>query len=68
MEKTAIEATVNVIEPLGREISLELSTGRHSLTALLGTDTKAAVHEKINLVFNMEKSHVFDRETGKAIV
>ncbi|UCD71733.1 MAG: sn-glycerol-3-phosphate ABC transporter ATP-binding protein UgpC [Syntrophobacterales bacterium] len=63
-----IKATVNVIEPLGKEISLNITTGTNSMTAVLGADTKAKLHEDIDLLMNMEKIHLFRKEGGEAIV
>jgi len=67
-DRPIIRATVNVIEPLGKEISLDISTGENSLTALLGADTKAKLHQDIDLALNMEKIHLFKKEDGEAIV
>ena len=67
IDGSTIRAKVEVIEPLGKEISLNLSTGVNSLTAVLGTDTKAKLHQDIVLVLNMEKSHLFKKEGGEAI-
>lgn len=68
IDRPIIRATVNVIEPLGKEISLDISTGINALTALLGADTRAKLHQDIDLVFNMEKIHLFMKEGGEAIV
>ncbi|MBW2030982.1 MAG: ABC transporter ATP-binding protein [Deltaproteobacteria bacterium] len=66
-QRATIGATVNVIEPLGREISLDITTGSHTLTALLGASARVGVHDPIRLAFNMEKAHLFDKETGRAL-
>jgi multiple sugar transport system ATP-binding protein len=66
-ESRTITATVNVIEPLGREISLDLTTGTHELTALLEADMKVALHEQIPLGVNIEKAHLFRKEGGEAV-
>jgi len=63
-----IRAKVNVIEPLGKEISLDITTGAHSMTALLGADTKAKPHHNIDLSVNMEKIHLFTKDGGEAIL
>jgi len=62
-----IEATINVIETLGKETFLDLSTGEHSLTALLDADIEAKPHQDIDLVPNMDKIHLFNSKTGEAI-
>lgn len=63
-----IRAKVNVVEPLGKEISLDVSTGANSLTVLLGAETKARPHHDIDLTLNLDKAHLFRREGGEAIV
>jgi multiple sugar transport system ATP-binding protein len=67
-ERPIIKAKVNVVEPLGKEISLDVSTGANSLTALLGADTDAKPHQDIDLTLNLDKAHLFRREGGEAIV
>jgi multiple sugar transport system ATP-binding protein len=62
-----IKATINVIETLGKETFLDLSTGQHSLTALLDADMAAKTHQEIELVPNMDKIHLFNSENGEAI-
>lgn len=66
-DRATIRAKVNVVEPLGKEIALDVSTGVNSLTALLGPDTEAKPHENIDLVPNLEKIHLFRKEGGEAI-
>ena len=62
-----IKATINVIETLGKETFLDLSTGDHSLTALLDADIEAKTHQNIELAPNMDKIHLFSSESGEAI-
>jgi multiple sugar transport system ATP-binding protein len=62
------KATINVIETLGKETFLDLSTGQHSLTALLDADIEAKTHQEIELVPNMDKIHLFDSESGEAVL
>jgi multiple sugar transport system ATP-binding protein len=68
VERPIIEAKVNVVEPLGKEISLDVSTGANSLTVLLGAETKAKPHQEIDLTLNLDKAHLFRRGGGEAIV
>ena len=63
-----IRATVNVIETLGREILLDITTGAHSLKALLGADTAVKHHHDIELVVNTDKIHLFHGEGGEAVI
>jgi multiple sugar transport system ATP-binding protein len=66
-DSVSITANINVIEPLGKELSLDLSTGIHNVTALLEADTKAKPHEEIELLLSLEKIHLFKEEGGEAV-
>jgi multiple sugar transport system ATP-binding protein len=68
MDRPTIRAKVNVVEPLGKEISLDITTGDHSMTVLLGADTTAKAHHNIDLGVNMEKIHLFAKDGGEAII
>jgi multiple sugar transport system ATP-binding protein len=70
LDKPAVRAEVNVVEPLGREISLNVSIGENSMTALLSADTEVRPHQDIDLILNLEKAHLFRNveEGGEAIV
>ncbi|MGD2127398.1 MAG: sn-glycerol-3-phosphate ABC transporter ATP-binding protein UgpC [Desulfobacteraceae bacterium] len=69
IDRPLMRAKVNVVEPLGKEIALDVSTGTHSLTALLGSDTDVKTHEHIDLAPNMEKIHLFRKEgVGEAVI
>jgi len=63
-----ISAVVEVVEPMGAEILLHMATGRSSFIARVGSHNKAKVHQDIEMVFDMDKIHIFDKETEKAIV
>ena len=66
-ELPIIKATINVIETLGKETFLDLSTGEHSLAALLDADIDAKTHQEIGLVPNLDKIHLFSSQSGEAI-
>ncbi len=68
--KQVVRAEVNVIEPLGREISLNVNIGENSMTALLSSDTEVRPHQNIDLILNLEKAHLFRNveEGGEAII
>jgi len=67
LDLPVIKATINVIETLGKETFLDLSTGEHSLAALLDADMEAKTHHEIGLVPNMDKIHLFSSDTGEAL-
>ena len=66
-------ARIDVIEPIGSEELLYVSAGKHTFVAEIQeisgkTSAKRTLVEKeIELAFNMDKLHLFDPETEKAI-
>ncbi len=63
-----LKATVEVLEPLGAEILLELSSHGQSFTARMGPQTQAKMHDEIPVYFDVERCHLFDRQTEKVIL
>jgi multiple sugar transport system ATP-binding protein len=64
---TVFEATVEVVEPIGHEIYLDVKAGPVELIARVSPDTPAKVGQKIRLAATVEKLHAFDPQTEKAI-
>jgi multiple sugar transport system ATP-binding protein len=62
-----IEAVVEVVEPLGSETWLHLSSAAHTVVARFPAAERARVNEKLSLVFEMRAAHFFDAGTGKTI-
>jgi multiple sugar transport system ATP-binding protein len=60
-------AVVEVIEPLGAEIILELAKGEHSFTARVNPHSKSRLNQEVTIYFDMLKMHLFDPETEKVI-
>jgi multiple sugar transport system ATP-binding protein len=60
-------AVVEVIEPLGAEIILELAKGEHTFTARVDPHSKSRLNQESELHFDMSKMHLFDPETEKVI-
>ena len=61
IEKTTIETVIDVIEPLGWEIHLEVLAGEHILVARVEPRAKLKLHQKINLYVNMDMIHIFEK-------
>ncbi len=61
------KAIVDVIEPMGPIVTMYLRCGEHSLVATIDAETKAKEGQEIDLVFDMAKTHVFDKVTEKAV-
>ncbi len=62
-----ITLQVSVLEPLGKEVFLDMSTGRHSMSALLDADCTVGLREDIDLMPNMDKIHLFNADSGEAV-
>lgn len=60
-------AVVEVIEPLGAEVILELSKGDHSFVARVDPHSKSRLNQEVGVYFDMMKMHLFDPETEKVI-
>jgi len=67
-ECAPITAKVELIEPMGAELYMYLSTDKSNLIARLDAHVLAEIDEMKTLYVDMEKSHFFDAETEEAIV
>ncbi|MBL7223742.1 MAG: sn-glycerol-3-phosphate ABC transporter ATP-binding protein UgpC [Candidatus Brocadiae bacterium] len=63
-DDVAMGVTINVVEPLGDEQILYLSTGKQDLIAKIDAHEKAAVGQDMEITINVARCHVFDAETG----
>jgi multiple sugar transport system ATP-binding protein len=63
-----VKMKVDVIEPMGSEIYVHLSSGNNLFLAKLDSHVKAEVEKDLEVVFNMNKIHIFDAETEKTII
>lgn len=62
IEGSPIKAIVEVVEPLGSEVQLFVTSGEHSMVARVDPRTGARLSEEIELVLNTEKIHIFEKE------
>jgi multiple sugar transport system ATP-binding protein len=67
-EDNTIKATCEVVEPMGAEVYLYLSTGKHAFIARVGGHNKSVVNQEMDMVFDMSKAHFFDSRTEKVII
>ena len=65
--ENTIKANIDVIEPMGAIVTMYLTAGTHALVATIDSATKAKEEETIEFVVDLEKSHLFDKETEQAI-
>ena len=57
---------VEVVEPLGAEKYVYLTSGPHSLMARVDNRTRARCGDTLGIVLDLTHMHVFDRKTGQA--
>ncbi|MBF0511609.1 MAG: sn-glycerol-3-phosphate ABC transporter ATP-binding protein UgpC [Candidatus Omnitrophica bacterium] len=63
-----VRATCEVVEPLGSEVYLYLSCGKHGFIARVGAHDRPQVNHDMDLVFDMSKVHFFDPKTEETII
>ena len=63
-----IKAKVEILEPMGAEVYVYLTTGKTPFIARLDPHLKVEIDETLELLVDMEKTHFFDKETEKAVV
>ena len=63
----AFDATVDVVEPLGSEILLDVTLAGQSVVARVEPSVQARAHEKIRLAFVPDRIHFFDAKTEAVI-
>jgi multiple sugar transport system ATP-binding protein len=68
VEGETFKAHVEIIEPIGNEIYLDVKAGRDSLIASVDPKTKVSPHEEILLQANLENIHLFNVEDEKALL
>ncbi|HLO04723.1 MAG TPA: sn-glycerol-3-phosphate ABC transporter ATP-binding protein UgpC [Symbiobacteriaceae bacterium] len=62
-----LTAKVDVVEPLGAEIFLYLSTGENTITARVEPNLRFKVGQEVELALTPSMLHLFDAETEQAI-
>ncbi|MBI5573159.1 MAG: sn-glycerol-3-phosphate ABC transporter ATP-binding protein UgpC [Elusimicrobia bacterium] len=63
-----ITAIVEIVEPMGSEAFLHLDTGLNKLVARVDAHTNVLENQNIELVLDMRKIHIFDKETEVAVI
>jgi len=70
--EAVVKTKIDVMEPLGNEIFLylvpQLKLGGGSFIARMGPETWARPGQEFDVVFDVRKVHVFEKDTGQAIV
>ena len=65
--QAAIKGKINVYELLGADVCLYFEMGSNQMTAKVSSQTKARQGDVIDFVLDVNKLHVFDKETEKTI-
>ena len=65
--RTGFDAVVDVVEPLGSEILLDVKVGPHVMVARVDPTVRSKVHETIRLSIEPDRLHFFDLKTEAAI-
>jgi multiple sugar transport system ATP-binding protein len=63
----AVEAKVEVTELMGNEIFVYLASGDHQFVARVDPRSKYSFNDDVQIVFNMDNMHIFDKATEQAI-
>jgi ABC-type sugar transport system ATPase subunit len=58
---------IEIFEPLGHEIIVHVRSGEERILAKLETDRLPEIGQKIRLVLNGEKTHLFDPQTERRL-
>ena len=62
-----LNVKINVYELLGSEVYLYFDLENFPMTARVNADTTARMGDKVKFIMDMEKVHIFDKETGIVI-
>jgi len=62
-----IETIIDVIEPMGSELILSLTTGKHIIQVTVDPDIHLKVDQKIVMVIDTNKMHLFKLDNEEAI-
>jgi multiple sugar transport system ATP-binding protein len=67
-EAAKITANVTVVEPLGSEIFAYIENSGKEMVGKFDPRSNARVGQPVDVIIDMAKMHIFDRETEKALV
>jgi len=67
-KKALVKATIEVVEPMGSEMYLYLTTGLNNFIARIETDSIPPLGIEKTLIFDMNKVHFFKKDTEEIII
>jgi multiple sugar transport system ATP-binding protein len=59
---------VDVVEPMGSEVYIYLTSGTHSFQARVDSRTRVRPNDQIEVVFDVDHLHIFDKQTQVSIL
>ncbi len=62
-----VDAKVDVTELMGNEINVYLKTGNNNFVARVDPRSRYTIDSDVQMIFNMENIHVFDKDSEQAI-
>ena len=68
VDTAEIKATVEVVEPMGNEVFLYLTTGKSSFVARVDPVHMPVVGQEMGLEVEVGKGHFFDRDTEESLI
>jgi multiple sugar transport system ATP-binding protein len=66
--KKRVKAVVEIVEPLGDILILDLRVGKYLIKAAVSPEFKTSLGEELWISIPAEKIHVFDKQLGKTLV
>jgi len=65
--EAALKVQVDVVEPMGSEVYLYLLTGNQTFVGRMDSRTQVRPGQTMEVVWDLEKMHVFDKDTQTAL-
>lgn len=65
--KNTLTVDVDVTEPLGHNVEMHLKAGEILMVATIDSASSATIGDKIDVIFDMDKAHLFDKESEQAL-
>ena len=67
-DEFVVKARVEVVEPMGAEVYLSLTSGKNNFVARVSAIDTVSINQDLDLVFDMAKVHLFDPVSEKTIL
>jgi len=64
----AVTGRVDVKEPMGSDLFLYLTVGHRTIHARMSPSTKVEVRGSLDIYFDMGRMHLFEKDSGRAII